>query len=602
VINPAKWQMWHDPDGTYQVIRRLVLENVRQYLPRYGLAFFFMALVAGSTAASAWIMRDVINEVFVNRDPVMVYVIAASVMGIFLVKGAATYGQMVVLARIGNDIVATLQKRLFRRVTEQDLAYFSEKSLGDLAVRVNQGASDARSVMDMVMVTLGRDLLTLVGLVAVMLLQDPVLSLIALVIMPPAILAVTVLIKRVRKHAKQQIVSTAKIMSVLQETALGARVVKAFGLETFMRTRMNEAVDDVQKQADKIAALTARTSPLMETLGGCAVGLVILYGGYAVVEMGQDPGAFFSFITALLLAYDPAKRLARLQVNLSKSLVGVRIMYELIDDEPVLVDKAGAQALAVAKGTVEFETVGFSYGESAALAGLSLKADGGRTTALVGASGAGKSTLFALLERYYDPSEGRIAIDGQDIRDVSVESLRKQIAVVSQDTFLFDVSIAENIALGRPGATRAEIEQAARDANAHEFILEQPGGYETPAGLGGANLSGGQRQRIAIARAMLRDAPILLLDEATSALDAQSEAKVQTALARLMKDRTTLVIAHRLATVRHADLIHVLDRGKVVESGTHADLYAKDGVYRRLCELQFQTDEAKSGASQSAAE
>ncbi|WP_150495492.1 ABC transporter ATP-binding protein [Roseibium aquae] len=601
-MNPAKWQLLQDPDGTYQVVKRLVLENTRQYMARYGLAFFFMALVAGSTAASAWIMRDVINEVFVNRDPMMVYVIAATVVGIFLVKGAASYGQMVVLARIGNDIVATLQKTLFRRITEQDTAYLDEKSLGDLSVRVNQGANDARAVMDMVMVTLGRDVLTLVALVGVMLLQDPVLSMIALVIMPPAVLAVTVLIKRVRKHARQQIVSSAKIMSVLQETALGARVIKAFAIEPFMRARMDAAVDDVRKQADKIAALTARTSPLMETLGGCAVGLVILYGGYAVVELDQDPGAFFSFITALLLAYDPAKRLARLQVNLSKSLVGVRIMYELIDDKPVLVDQDGAPPLEIRTGEVEFKDVDFSYGESPALRGLSLVASGGQTTALVGASGAGKSTLFALLERFYDPGSGRISIDGQDIRAVSLNSLRRQIAVVSQDTFLFDVSLRDNIALGCREATDAQIEQAARDANAHDFILELPRGYDTPAGLGGANLSGGQRQRIAIARAMLRDAPVLLLDEATSALDAESESKVQSALARLMKGRTTLVIAHRLSTVRHADRIYVLDRGKVAESGTHADLYAKDGVYRRLCDLQFQTEAAAAGQKKPAAE
>ncbi|WP_341873622.1 ABC transporter ATP-binding protein [Roseibium hamelinense] len=599
--NPAKWQVWTDPEGTVQLVKRLLVENGRAYAPKYALAFVFMAFVAGSTAASAWIMKDVINEVFVNKDPAMVYVIAAAVLVIFSVKGAASYGQMIVLSRIGNSIVARLQKRLFQRLTQQDMSYFDRTALGDLAVRINQGAGDARGVIDMIVVTLGRDLLTLIGLVFVMVAQDPLLSVIALVIMPPAVIGVSLLVRRVRKHAKSQFVSSTRIMSVLQETALGIRIVKAFGVEPEMRRRMDSAVGDVEKQANKIAALSARTSPLMETLGGFAVGMVILYGGYSVVELGKDPGAFFSFITALLLAYDPARRLARLQVNLSKSLVGVRLMYELLDDHPALVDADGAAELAVPKGKVVIEEVRFSYGEPSVLSGLSMVAEAGKTTALVGASGAGKSTVFALLERFYDVDRGSITIDGQNIRDVTVESLRRNIAVVTQDTFLFDVSIRDNIALGRPEATFDEIRQAAIDANADDFIMEMPGGYDAPAGEGGGRLSGGQRQRIAIARAMLRNAPILLLDEATSALDAESEAKVQSALKRLMEGRTTLVIAHRLSTVRDADMIQVFDRGRVIENGTHQSLFQQDGVYRRLCELQFQ-ESRKPDTEQSAAE
>nr|WP_155139406.1 ABC transporter ATP-binding protein [Roseibium sp. RKSG952] len=586
------------------MIKRLVVENGRQFAPKYAIAFGFMALVALSTAASAWIMKDVINQVFINRDSTMIILIAAAVMAIFAIKGGATYGQLVVLSRIGNAIVASLQNRLFSHLTHQDLSYFDRMALGDLAVRVNRGASDARSVLDMVILTLGRDVLTLISLVAVMIIQDPLLSLFALVIMPPAVFSVARLVKRVRKHAKSQYVSSAKIMSVLQETTLGIRIVKAFGVEPVMHGRMGQAVADVQKQSNKIAVLTARTSPVMETLGGFAVALVILYGGYSVVELGKDPGAFFSFITALLLAYDPAKRLARLNVNLSKSLVGVRLMYELLDDKPRLEDKPDAADLSVKGGSVVFDSVRFGYGEAAALDGLSLIAEAGQTTALVGASGAGKSTVFALLERFYDTNDGTIRIDGKDIRDVTLASLRSNIAVVTQDTFLFDMSLRDNIAVGCPEASFEEIQEAARNANAHDFILEQPDGYDTRAGEGGGRLSGGQRQRIAIARAMLRDAPILLLDEATSALDAESEAKVQSALQRLMAGRTTLVIAHRLATVRNADRIHVLDRGRLVESGTHHSLYAHDGIYRRLCELQFQEPEraGKPLEGQSAAE
>lgn len=588
MLNPAKWQVWEDPDGTVQTIKRLLSENIRSYIPRYALAFVFMGLVAATTAASAWIMKDVINEVFINRDKAMIYIIAGVVIGIFTLKGASTYGQMVVLSRVGNAIVADLQKKLFKRLTEQDQAYYDRMSLPELAIRVNTGAGSARNVIDMLVLSLGRDILTLIGLVFVMVVQDPLMSLLALVIMPPAVIGVSLLVKRVKTYAKRQVVSNAKIGATLQESVLGVRIVKAFGMEPAMQKRMAASVAEVQSQSNKIASLTARTSPLMETLGGIAIAMVIFYGGYSVVELGKDPGAFFAFITALLLAYDPARRLARLNVNLSKAIVGVRLMYELIDEEPDIKKIENAPDLKADNGQVSLEDVHFSYGEGAALNGLSLTAEGGKTTALVGASGAGKSTVFALIERFYDPLSGKIVIDGQPINEVSMTSLRRNIAYVGQESYLFNISLRDNIAVGKPDATQAEIEAAARAANAHDFILDLPEGYDTLPGEGGGRLSGGQRQRVAIARAMLRDAPILLLDEATSALDAESEAKIQSALETLMAGRTTLVIAHRLSTVRHAHQIHVLDRGRVIESGSHDALFEHDGIYRRLCELQFQ--------------
>ncbi|ERP85758.1 ABC transporter ATP-binding protein [Labrenzia sp. C1B10] len=589
MLNPAKWEIWNDPDGTVQVIKRLLSENLRAYIPRYMVAFVFMGMVAATTAASAWIMKDVINEVFINRDKTMIYVIAGAVICIFTLKGASTYGQMVVLSRVGNAIVADLQNRLFKRLTMQDQAYYDRMSLPELGIRVNTGAGSARSVIDMIVLSLGRDILTLIGLVGVMIVQDPLMSLLALVIMPPIVVGVSFLVKRVKTYAKRQVVSNAKIGSTLQETVLGIRIVKAFRMEQTMQQRMATSVSEVERQSNKIAALTARTSPLMESLGGFAIALVIFYGGYSVVELGKDPGAFFAFITALLLAYDPARRLARLNVNLSKALVGVRLMYELIDEQPDLEQVENAPDLKVDSGQIELKDVKFSYGEGAALNGLTLMAEGGKTTALVGASGAGKSTVFALIERFYDPQQGTICVDGQPIKSVTMGSLRRNIAYVSQDSYLFNISIRDNIAIGRPDATQEEIEAAAKAANAHDFILELPEGYNTLAGDGGGRLSGGQRQRVAIARAMLLDAPILLLDEATSALDAESEAKIQSALETLMEGRTTLVIAHRLSTVRHAHKILVLDRGRVLESGTHDELFEHDGIYRRLCELQFQS-------------
>ncbi|MHC5653432.1 ABC transporter ATP-binding protein [Stappia sp. ICDLI1TA098] len=579
--------LFSDADGALSLIRRLVLENVRQFAWRYALAFACMGLVAACTGASAWVMRDVINQVFLERDAGMVGAIAAFVFAVFALKGLATYGQLVLLGQIGNALVASAQKRLFRSITSQDVAFFESSGVGDLGTRLSHNANAARGALDLVVTALGRDVLTVISLVVVMVAQDPLMSAIALLIMPPAILVVGKLVRRVRRVAKSQFVSMTNILSITQETISGIRIVKAFAVEARMRREMDAAISDVERQANKITRLSARTSPVMETLGGIAIALVIVYGGYSVIELGSDPGAFFAFITALLLAYDPARRLARLNVNLTAHLVGVRLMYEVLDRETAEREAEAPAPLAVTEGRVRFEKVAFRYGEAPALDGLDFEARAGEVTALVGPSGAGKSTVFALLERFYEPDAGRIVIDGQDIRGGSIAELRSQIALVSQDTFLFDLSVRDNIAIGRPSASEEEIRQAAREANADEFIAGLDFGYDTRVGEGGGRLSGGQRQRIAIARAILRDAPILLLDEATSALDSESEAKIQAALARLMRGRTTLVIAHRLATVREASQIVVMNRGQVAERGTHAELFAQGGLYKRLCDLQF---------------
>ncbi|MBG6161127.1 ATP-binding cassette subfamily B protein [Labrenzia sp. EL_208] len=587
--NPFKSDSWDDPQGTVQLIKRVFSENFRTYIPKYLLAFVFMGLIAATTAASAWIMRDVVNEVFVNKDPFMVYAIGVFVLVIYTVKGVATYGQIVVLSRVGNQITKDLNGRMFDVLLRQDQAYYDKHSLAEIGVQVGQGVGAVRTTLDLIVTSLGRDVLTLIGLTFVMIYQNPLLSVFALITMPPAVIGVTFLIRRVKEYVKRQVVSNAKVSAVTQEAVLGNRIVRAFGMQKVMRDKMEVGLLEIQKQSNKIASLTARTSPLMDTLGGCAIALVIFYGGYAVIELGQDPGALFSFITALLLAYDPARRLARLNINLGKQMVGLRILYALVDRKPELHDAENARDLEIENGEIVFSDVAFSYGENAALRGTSFKAEAGKMTALVGASGAGKSTVFALVERFYDPQSGEILIDGQPIRDVTQVSLRNKIAYVSQDSFLFDLSIRENIAIGRPDATQEQIEAAAIGANAHDFISALPEGYKTRAGQGGSNLSGGQKQRIAIARAMLIDAPILLLDEATSALDAESENKIQAALEKLMQGRTTLVIAHRLSTVRHAHQIHVMGDGKVIESGNHNELFEHDGIYRRLCELQFQS-------------
>ncbi|MGF1446375.1 MAG: ABC transporter ATP-binding protein [Pikeienuella sp.] len=571
-----------------QVLVRLFREAGLKHWRGYGVALGFMAVVAGMTGLSAWIMQDVINEIFIERRSEMVWVIGASVAAIFMVKGAAGYVHTVILSRIGNRIVAEIQMRLFDHIQRHRIDFYDQMTTGQLSMRFSHNARSAQEALSLVVTSMGRDLFSLIALLIVMIVQDPVLAGIALLIGPPVAYGEWLLVRKVKSVARAELLSMAKVITTIQQSAQGARVIKAFGLEPVMRADMDEAVEDVRERADRIAQVGAATNPLMETFGGLAIAAVILYGGWRVIHGGGDPGAFFSFITALLLAYDPAKRLARLNISLQAALVGVEMLYDLIDREPAMAEAPKAADLKVGEGAVAFVQVVFRYGGKApALKGLDFVAPGGKVTALVGPSGAGKSTIFALIERFFDPHQGHVLIDGQNLRDLTFASLRRAIAYVSQDSYLFEGSIGMNIRMGRLDASDAEVRAAAEAANAHAFIERLPQGYETPVGEMGTKLSGGERQRIAIARAMLRGAPILLLDEPTSALDAEAEAAVGEALERLMKGRTTLVIAHRLATVRHADVIHVIEDGRVVETGRHADLRDAGGLYSRLYKLQF---------------
>lgn len=569
------------------LIRRLLGENFRQYRGRYAFAFVLMGLVSATTAGTAWIMKDVVNRIFVERDAAMVLPIAVTIMAIYITKGLSTYGVNVTLSRIGNNVIARSQKRLYDHLLTQGVDFFQKHSTSQLATRMSHNAQAAREVLNTLVMSLGRDLLSLIGLVGVMVTQDPLMSLVALVIMPLAISGIGTLIRKVRKIAQMEFMSLARIVAHTQETGFGIRIVKAFNLEERMRTATHDAIDNVELRANKIAALNARTLPLMETLAGLGVALVIAYGGWRVIAQGQDPGSFFAFLTAMLMAYEPARRVARMNVNLQTGLVGVRLMYELLDTPPTMTEVPEAPPLKVGDGHVRLSDVTFGYGAKPVLSHVSLEAKPGQVTALVGPSGAGKTTIFALIERFCDPWEGEVAIDGQSVGKVSLRSLRDNMALVTQETFLFAGTVRENIAMGRPDATDAEIAASAKAANAHGFITALSQGYDTPVGEGGNRLSGGQKQRIAIARAMLRDAPVLLLDEATSALDAESEARIQEALDRLMRGRTTIVIAHRLSTVRNADVICVMDEGRVIEQGRHEELLQRRGLYERLYRLQF---------------
>jgi ATP-binding cassette subfamily B protein len=499
------------------------------------------------------------------------------------------------LARVGNSIVAENQRRMFAKLLQQNVGYFSERHSTEFLARMTTGATAASSAINLLITAVGRDAFSLLGLLIVMIIQDPMMSLFSLVVVPPALLVLRKLIRRIYAIAKAQFTGGTRIMETMQETLQGLRIVKAFTLEDTMRARLEAQVSDVEREANKMARVSNRASPLMEALGGCAIAIALIYGGYRVIETGATPGEFFSFITAFLLAYEPAKRLTRLNMELNAHLFGVRVLFDIIDSPASEPPDEHKPALQVGPGRVEFVDVQFAYraGEPV-LRGVSLVAEPGRMTALVGSSGGGKSTILNLLLRFHEVGGGTILIDGQNIAEVSRRSLRRQIAYVGQDVFLFRGTIRENIAFGRPGATQGEIVAAARAACAHDFIMAFPAGYDTPVGEHGLQLSGGQRQRIAVARALIKDAHLILLDEATAALDSESERQVQEAIEHLCEGRTTLVIAHRLHTVMHADRIYVVDDGAMVESGRHDELMRKGARYATFYRLQLANQEPRA--------
>jgi ATP-binding cassette subfamily B protein len=600
-------------------------ENFHLYVGRYIMAFILMACTAAATAVSVFLMQNITAVVFGSREATQqqsvpipstgsfiadrihqiseffislfvstpglfqIFSVSIAIVFVFLIKGLSTYGSSVILTKIGNNIVARQQRRLGNHVLDQSLAFFVHFPSSDLITRVSQAASSASTVMNLLMTRI-QDVLTAIALLLAMFKLDWQLTCAALFIFLPITFSLSLLIKRIRKIANSQFKTFIQVISAIQEAIIGNKLIKSYNLENSMRQRFDEAIRGVEKLSNKMAIVTARTSPIMEFIGGVAVAAIVFYGGYRNLVLGQSADSLIAFLTALLLAYEPIKRIARMNVSLHAALIGLKMLYNVLDSDHSIPEADDAKPLQLSKGNIALKNVTFSYRpKQPVLRDVSLTCSGGNVTALVGPSGSGKSTILNLIERFYAVDSGRIEIDGQEISGLKTESLRAHLSLVSQDTFLFSDTLRNNIRFARPDASDAEIEAAARAAFAHDFIMEQPQGYDTQVGENGGSLSGGQRQRISIARAFLKNAPILLLDEATSALDSESEKQIQLAFDTLMQGRTTIVIAHRFSTIRNARTIHVMQNGKVVASGSHQELISDEkSLYAHLYRLQYE--------------
>lgn len=571
------------PSASWPLIRRVFRLYVRPYLGSLGVAVLLMLLAAAMTGAMAKLMEPIIDKVFTQRDQSMLWPVAGAVMTVFVVRGFATYGHTVIMNKLAQRSIADIQRDMFAHLVYADLAFFHGQQSGMLLSRFVSDVNQIRSALLLSMTGLGKNLFTLLFLLGVMFYQDWKLTLISIFAFPAAAFFVARLGKKLRKVSTNTQVEMGQLTSMLGQAFQGSKHVKSYGMEEFEKTRVNKNIDRILRLMHRAFRVSASATPISEALSGLAIVTIIVYGGMQVIAGESTAGKLFSFIAAFLLAYEPMKRLAQLNNVMQMGLAAVDRLFQLLDQPPSIADRPGATALAAKNPEIAFDDVRFTYADGTeALQGVSFTVPAGKTAALVGESGSGKSTILNLIPRFYDVTAGQIRIDDTDIRDVTLKSLRGSMALVSQEVAIFNDAVRDNIAYGTEGATEEQIIAAAKNAAAHDFIMELPQGYDTIVGENGVKLSGGQRQRISIARAMLRNAPLLLLDEATSALDTQSERLVQSALERLQEGRTTIVVAHRLSTIMDADIIYVLKEGRIVETGKHEDMLAAGGYYSRL--------------------
>jgi ATP-binding cassette, subfamily B, bacterial MsbA len=568
------------------IFKRL-LTLAEPHTAKFSIALFCMLAVGATTSALAFLVQPTLDEIFLKKDSTALLWIPFAVVGIYLTKGACSYGQTVLMNFIGQRIVADLRAALYRKIQTQSLAFFTKNPTGTLMSRITNDVSFIQGAVSEAVTSLLKDSFTLVGLVFVIFYRDWQLAIIAMLVFPLAVYPIARFGQRMRQIASRTQVTLGSLTTLLQETISGTRIVKAFSMEEYENKRFAGENERLFRLNLKAISIIALSSPFMEFLGGLGISAIIFYGGYQVINGQSTPGTFFSFLTALIMLYEPVKRLTNVNNTIQQGIAGAERVFSIIDLVPEIRNHPESLPLKRITKDIKIQNVMFRYEETPVLQHINLTIRVGEVVAFVGMSGGGKTTLVNLIPRFYDVTEGMILIDGQDIRTVTIESLRGQIAIVTQQTILFNDTVRNNIAYGDIAKTEEEIIAAARAANAHSFIQRLPLGYGTLIGEQGTKLSGGERQRISIARALLKDAPILILDEATSSLDSDAEIEVQEALENLMKGRTTLVIAHRLSTIRNANRIIVLVNGEIREEGTHEDLLACQGEYCRLYQMQF---------------
>jgi len=592
---------------------RRLLELVKPYWTKLAFAMVCMVFVSFLTAAQAFLVKPALDGVFLKTEQIpqsvkniiiqlhldglllkkgmeMLLILPIVIILLFLFKGIFEYGQAYLMNYVGLRIVADIREKLYNHLQILSLSFFTKTPTGILISRITNDVNLIQGSVSNAITGLLKDVFTVLGLITVVFYRDWKLGIIALLIFPLSIIPIKEFGKRLRKFSRKSQQRMGSITTFLHETIAGNRIVKAFNMEEYEKRRFAEENNRFFKIVLKRVKIRAFSHPLMELLGGIAVAIIIWVGGYRVIRGELTPGAFFSFMTALLMLYAPIRDLNKVNLEVQEGLAAAIRVFELLDTAPEIEDEEGAIPLPPVSEVVQFQNVSFKYDEGIVLKDIALYVKVGEVIALVGMSGAGKTSLVNLLPRFYDVNKGQILIDGHDIRKVTIKSLRDQMALVTQQTILFNDTVRNNIAYGSLKCSDQEIIEAAKAANAHNFIQRLPQGYETIIGEQGVKLSGGERQRLSIARALLKNAPILILDEATSSLDSDSETEVQKALEELMRGRTVFVIAHRLSTIRNAHRIIVLSDGQIVEEGTHEELIALGGEYRRLYDLQFKDD------------
>ena len=577
-----------------------LLQYAKPYVPRILVALVCLAMTAGLTALGMYLIKPVLDQVFGNADKAqaLVYLrlVPLAILLTYLFKGLFTYGQDYLINNIGNRIVMDIRNQVYAHLLGQELAFFHGQRSGLLISRITHDATLMQSAVSNVLGRLMGSLLNIAALVSLLFYLDWKLAIISLFVFPVAVYPIIYIGKALRSISRDSQAKMADVTSVLHESITGIRVVKAFSMQPYEIKRFGQELRHYFDLVMRALRKTAISSPLMEFIGSIGICVMIAWAGAQVIRGESTSGTFFAFFGGLASLYPQVKSIAGINNTIQQALAAAQRVFEVLDKAPLIQDVKHPKHVKTVKSKIEFKQVDFGYTpDKMVLQDIDLKVKSGEVLAIVGRSGAGKTTLVDLIPRFSDVSQGEIKIDGVDLRQISIRSLRSMIGLVTQDTILFNDNIRNNIAYGKPDATMAEIEKAAQAANAHEFIIQSRQGYETMIGERGVKLSGGQRQRLAIARAILKNPPILILDEATSALDTESERLIQSALEKLMMHRTTFVIAHRLSTVQHASQIIVIDNGRIVERGKHSDLLRKRGLYQKLVRMQFGMNRSMAG-------